>query len=174
MRSAIVQPGVASIVVGATLLLGTMPVASARHPPSGSEFQSGFTPEAAPESTFSIFGPVESPGRYDWSAGMTVGQAVAAAGGYADGGSPDELQIQRLVGCSPRRRVVAVRNRTRFSGRAFSVQEMTLIREIVRDCSGLSRMELARTVCELLRLRRPNGRLKARALPVQAPQAGRE
>ena len=39
---------------------------------------------------------------------------------------------------------------------------MTLIREVVRDCSGLSRMELARTVCELLRWRRPNGRLKAR------------
>ena len=51
---------------------------------------------------------------------------------------------------------------TTFSGRAFSVQEVTLIREIVRDCSGLSRMELARTVCELLRWRRPNGRLKAR------------
>ena len=51
---------------------------------------------------------------------------------------------------------------TRFSGRAFSVQEVTLIREIVRDCSGLSRMELARTVCELLRWRRPNGKLKAR------------
>ena len=51
---------------------------------------------------------------------------------------------------------------TRFSGRAFSVQEMTLIREIVQDCAGLSRMELARTVCELLRWRRPNGRLKAR------------
>ena len=52
--------------------------------------------------------------------------------------------------------------RTSFSGRAFSVQEVTLIREIVRDCSGLSRMELARTVCELLRWRRPNGKLKAR------------
>ena len=51
---------------------------------------------------------------------------------------------------------------TRISGRACSVQEMTLIREIVQDCSGLSRMELARTVCELLRWRRPNGRLKAR------------
>ena len=51
---------------------------------------------------------------------------------------------------------------TRFSGRAFSEQEMTLVRGIVRDCSGLSRMELARTVCELLRWRRPNGRLKAR------------
>ena len=52
---------------------------------------------------------------------------------------------------------------TRFSGRAFSVQEVTLSREVVQDCSGLSRMELARTVCELLRWRRPNGRLKARA-----------
>ena len=51
---------------------------------------------------------------------------------------------------------------TRFSGRAFSVREMTLIGEIVRDCPGLSRMELARTVCELLRWRRPNGGLKAR------------
>ena len=51
---------------------------------------------------------------------------------------------------------------TRFSGRAFSEQEMTLIGGVVRDCSGLSRMELARTVCELLRWRRPNGRLKAR------------
>ena len=51
---------------------------------------------------------------------------------------------------------------TRFSGRAFNAQEMTLIRGIVRDCSGLSRMEPARTVCELLRWRRPNGRLKAR------------
>ena len=51
---------------------------------------------------------------------------------------------------------------TRFSGRAFSAREMTLIREVVRDCPGLSRMELARTVCELLRWRRANGRLKAR------------
>ena len=51
---------------------------------------------------------------------------------------------------------------TRFSGRAFSEQEVTLVREVVRVCSGLSRMELARTVCELLRWRRPNGQLKAR------------
>ena len=55
--------------------------------------------------------------------------------------------------------------RTSFSGRAFSVQEVTLIREIVRDCSGLSRMELARTVCELLRWRRPNGKLKGPGVP---------
>ena len=50
----------------------------------------------------------------------------------------------------------------RFSGRAFSDREVTLIGKVVRDCSGLSRMELARTVCELLRWRRPNGKLKAR------------
>ena len=36
---------------------------------------------------------------------------------------------------------------TTFSGRAFSVKEVTLIGEVVRECSGLSRMELARTVC---------------------------
>ena len=40
---------------------------------------------------------------------------------------------------------------TRFTGRTFSAREMTLIREVVQDCSGLSRMELARTVWELLR-----------------------
>ena len=51
---------------------------------------------------------------------------------------------------------------TRFSGRAFSVQEVMLSRKIARACPGLSRMELARTLCELLRWRRPNGRLKAR------------
>ena len=51
---------------------------------------------------------------------------------------------------------------TRFSGRLFSAREMTLIGEVVRGCPGLSRMELARTVCELLRWRRPNGGLKAR------------
>ena len=45
---------------------------------------------------------------------------------------------------------------TRFSGRTFSAREMTLIREVVRDCSGLSRMELAR-----------NG---VRAAAVAAPQ----
>ena len=53
---------------------------------------------------------------------------------------------------------------TRFTGRTFSAREMTLIREVVQDCSGLSRMELARTVCELLRWRRPNGRLKAQEI----------
>ena len=50
----------------------------------------------------------------------------------------------------------------RFSGRTFKHKELALIRELVQDCAGLSRMELARTVCELLRWKRPNGSLKAR------------
>ena len=49
-----------------------------------------------------------------------------------------------------------------FAGRTFRRKELGLIREVVADCSGLSRMELARTVCELLRWQRPNGKLKAR------------
>ena len=39
----------------------------------------------------------------------------------------------------------------RFSGREFRPKELALIRDIVQDCSGLRRMELAHTVCELLR-----------------------
>ena len=97
MHGRLMRPGAASIAIGAALLLGTPPVASARHFPGGTGPAVEPTQETAPESTFSIFGLVETPGRYDWSAGMTVGRAVAAAGGYADGGSPDELQIQRLI-----------------------------------------------------------------------------
>ena len=95
MHGGIMRPGAASIVIGAALLLGTLPVATAL--PSGTGLAPESAQETEPESTFSVFGLVESPGRYDWSAGMTVGRAVAAAGGYADGGAPDELQIQRMV-----------------------------------------------------------------------------
>ena len=49
-----------------------------------------------------------------------------------------------------------------FSGRRFSSSELSLIQEVVESCVGLSRMELAQTVCELLDWKRPNGRLKAR------------
>ena len=99
MRGAIVRAGVASIAMGATLLLGALVVASGSPFPNRTELPSGSASEPQPESnspTFSIFGLVESPDRYEWSPGMTVGQAVAAAGGYA-GGSRDELQIQHLV-----------------------------------------------------------------------------
>ena len=95
MHGKIMRPGAASIVVAAALLLGALPVATTLPSAIGPAPESG--QETAPESTFSIFGLVETPGRYDWSAGMTVGRAVAAGGGCADGGSPDALQIQRMV-----------------------------------------------------------------------------
>jgi hypothetical protein len=48
----------------------------------------------------------------------------------------------------------------RFKDRSFSAADQQLIQEVVSSCSGLSRQELAKTVCELLDWRRPNGRLK--------------
>src|SRR5881409_2235119 len=54
------------------------------------------------------------------------------------------------------------RGATRFSGREFGVQDLTLIRQVVDGCSGLSRMELAHTICDLLGWKRPNGSLKGR------------
>lgn len=50
----------------------------------------------------------------------------------------------------------------RFCGREFTAKEVTLIREVVDACSGLSRFELANTVCELLDWKRPGGGLKMR------------
>ena len=50
----------------------------------------------------------------------------------------------------------------RFSGRAVGPDELALIREVVESCAGLSRMELAHTVCELLGWTRPRGALKGR------------
>lgn len=50
----------------------------------------------------------------------------------------------------------------RFCGREFTESELDLIREVVARCSGLSRMELAHTVCELLGWQRVSGGLKAR------------
>lgn len=47
------------------------------------------------------------------------------------------------------------------SGRRFTGSELGLIQEVVESCGGLSQMELARTVCELLDWRRPSGSLKA-------------
>lgn len=49
-----------------------------------------------------------------------------------------------------------------FLGRRIKREDLTLIQEIVASCTGLSRMELAGTVCELLGWRRRNERLKAR------------
>ncbi len=45
-------------------------------------------------------------------------------------------------------------------GRVFHEEELVEIREIVNDCAGLSRNELANTVSELFTWKRQNGRLK--------------
>jgi hypothetical protein len=50
----------------------------------------------------------------------------------------------------------------RFSGREFSAEEVSLIQEVVDTCRGVSRNELANTVCELLDWKRPSGGLKTR------------
>jgi hypothetical protein len=50
----------------------------------------------------------------------------------------------------------------RFCGREFTGQEVSLIQEVVETCAGISRLELAHTVCELLEWKRPGGGLKAR------------
>ncbi len=50
----------------------------------------------------------------------------------------------------------------RFSGREFTAKDLALIREVVESCRGVSRMELANTVCELLGWKRPGGSLKGR------------
>ena len=50
----------------------------------------------------------------------------------------------------------------KFCGREFTAQEVSLIQEVVGTCSGISRNELAQTVCELLGWKRVSGRLKGR------------
>lgn len=50
----------------------------------------------------------------------------------------------------------------RFLGHELTQEEMALIREVVASCSGVSRMELAHTVCELLAWERRSGALKGR------------
>ena len=49
-----------------------------------------------------------------------------------------------------------------FCGREFTAEEVSLIQEVVQACTGISRTELAHTVCELLDWKRPGGGLKAR------------
>ncbi|MDD5501645.1 MAG: DUF4338 domain-containing protein [Candidatus Omnitrophica bacterium] len=50
----------------------------------------------------------------------------------------------------------------RHCGREFTAEEVSLIQEIVQTCTGISRMELACTVCEVLEWKRAGGGLKAR------------
>lgn len=55
-----------------------------------------------------------------------------------------------------------IKEAKRFSGRQFTTQETSLICEVVNTCGGISRKELAYTVCELLDWKRNNGKLKER------------
>jgi len=48
----------------------------------------------------------------------------------------------------------------RFCGEPVSSQQLALITQLVTHCNGLSRTELANTVCELFDWTRPNGKLK--------------
>jgi hypothetical protein len=48
-----------------------------------------------------------------------------------------------------------------FCGQEVKAETLSEIREIVQSCSGLSRTELANTVCELCGWKRPHGGLKA-------------
>jgi len=50
----------------------------------------------------------------------------------------------------------------RFLGRRVTEEDLTMMQEVVVSCVGLTRMELARTVCELLGWKRRNRSLKAR------------
>ena len=47
-----------------------------------------------------------------------------------------------------------------YGGRKFSAEELALIGQAARDYAGLGITEIARTICEWLDWRRPNGRLK--------------
>src|SRR5436309_7034685 len=47
-----------------------------------------------------------------------------------------------------------------FAGRHFSSDELNLMRQAAIDYAGLGVTEIARTICEWLDWRRPNGRLK--------------
>lgn len=58
------------------------------------------------------------------------------------------------------RNVGSVPEKLSFCGRIFLRQELELMREIAQDYAGLAVTEMARTACELLHWKRPNGRLK--------------
>jgi len=49
-----------------------------------------------------------------------------------------------------------------FCGRVLSEAELDQVRQILTDFPSLSQAELAHTICELLQLRRRNGKLKSR------------
>src|SRR5437588_7330686 len=61
---------------------------------------------------------------------------------------------------SPREERKSLPVSLRFCGRLFTGPDLELMRVVVHDYRGLAVTEIARTVCELLEWKRPNGRLK--------------
>ena len=53
-----------------------------------------------------------------------------------------------------------MRESVTFCGRTFRTDELVLMRQVAAECSGLGVTEIARTLCELLDWKRPNGKLK--------------
>ncbi len=53
-----------------------------------------------------------------------------------------------------------MRKSVTFCGRTFGSDELALMRQVAAECSALGVTEIARTLCELLDWKRPNGRLK--------------
>ena len=47
-----------------------------------------------------------------------------------------------------------------YGGRSFCSEELAWMRQAANDYSGLGITEIARTICEWLDWKRPNGRLK--------------
>src|ERR1035438_2714937 len=47
-----------------------------------------------------------------------------------------------------------------FCGQPVSAQEMEVVKSVISDCAGISRTELASTLCEILDWRHQNGKLK--------------
>jgi hypothetical protein len=47
-----------------------------------------------------------------------------------------------------------------YCGRSFSSEELALMQHAAGDCAALGVTEIARTICEWLDWKRPNGQLK--------------
>ena len=76
-----------------------------------------------------------------------------------------ELDMQAIFRYKTIAEVYGMQNKSEqvaFSGREFTSEEISMVRELVDLCSGISRNELAHTVCELLEWKRINGKLKSR------------
>jgi Domain of unknown function (DUF4338) len=58
--------------------------------------------------------------------------------------------------------MVSISKAQRFCGREFGSEDISLVQEVVATCGGISRKELAYTVCELLDWKRASGKLKER------------